>query len=439
MADSDPDSDPSPESSPESSASNLVDLKAARRAAARPVPSGDWRDRLITTEAGGIAKRITNALILIDNQPELAGKLARCVYGYREVWLQPPPWHAAVEAYQLVNDDDITLAAAWLERQGMVAGRDTTAACLAAIASRRLVNPVGDYLTSLKWDGRVRLNNFFPYYFGAPDTEYIRAINYMWPISAVARALEPGCKVDTVLVLEGSQGLKKSSALKTLFGRRWVLDSLADVGNKDAALQLGTFWCVELPELDHFGRAAVNTIKRWISTAVDNYRPPYMRYPIDVPRPSIFVATHNPSALGWQSDETGGRRYWPVDCTAIDLDALAYDRDQIWAEAVAAYQSGEPWWFDEATPSTALDEARQEQEKRRPSDAWGGLVAEFMAHSTLTRITAADILRHIGLPPERWTARELTRVGIIVTGLPGWRKTRVMINGHREWLYERTE
>ena len=416
----------------------VVSLKDAKRKRdARPV-TGDWRDELILNENGGVARRLSNALLAFANHPDMRGRLARTTLGQCECWVTPPPWNPSANPHQVMSDEDITFAAAWLERDvGMPMSRDNVAAALSAVASQTIINPVQEYLRATVWDGVPRIARLLNYYFGVERNSYVDAISRMWPISAVARALDPGCQVDTVLVLEGAQGLKKSSSLRALFGREWTLDSLGEVGARDSEMQLSVAWCVELPELDHFTRADKNTIKRWITTAVDNYRAPWGRRPRAYRRPSIFVATHNPTALGWQDDPTGARRFWPVLCSAIDLDALHQDRDQIWAEAVAAYDVGEHWWFEEGDPTEALLQARAEQEDRQTSDPWTGPIVDYLGRVMLEHITMQDLMGALDIPKKEWSRSTETRIGTILTRTARWKRVRVTEKGERVYVYQR--
>ena len=213
------------------------------------------------------------------------------------------------------------------------------------LPERCAMHPVRDYLTALVWDGISRLDSWLITYLDAEDTPLIRAIGSRWMISAVARIMQPGAKVDHMLILEGPQGGKKSSALKTLAGAEWFTDELAEIGSKDAAQQMRGIWIIEIAELDAISRAEVSRIKAFLTRTTDRYRPPYERYVVEVPRQCVFAGSVNPET--YLRDETGNRRFWPVRCGSIDIDALRHDRDQLWAEAVARYRQGAIWWLDE--------------------------------------------------------------------------------------------
>jgi putative DNA primase/helicase len=136
-------------------------------------------------------------------------------------------------------------------------------------------------------------------------------------------------------VLEGEQGTGKSTAIRYLFGDRFFIDHLPDFHSKDSFQQLQGAWCIEVAELAALTKAEVKDVKQFLSRLVDKFRPPYGRNPIQVPRRTVFWGTVNPEeGQGYLKDPTGGRRFWPVETTAIDLAAILLDRDQLWAEAV---------------------------------------------------------------------------------------------------------
>jgi predicted P-loop ATPase len=242
--------------------------------------------------------------------------------------------------------------------------------------------------------------------------------------------MEPGCKVDTMLVLEGPQGLKKSSALRTLFGPEFFTDEVASVDSKDAAMQIQGVWCAELAEMHAMTKAEANRIKEWLSRQVDRYRPPYGRTVVNAPRRSVVVGTINPEG-GYLRDPTGGRRFWPVECRGIDIDALRTDRDQLWAEAVAAYRAREQWWLE----AEEADLARDEQEERYDPDAWEEIIARRLDEpSTLDEWSINDFFEMLGIPVERRDERARRRIGQVLTRL-SMKKKRVGGRHARRFVY----
>jgi putative DNA primase/helicase len=249
--------------------------------------------------------------------------------------------------------------------------KDIAGHAVQTVAREFPFHPIRDYLNGLVWDGIPRINDWLTLNLGVYPADYVRAIGAKWLIGGVARVLRPGCKNDTCLVLEGPQGLLKSTALRTL-GDPWLTDEIADLGTKDAALQVRGVWIIELAELDAMGRSEASRTKAFMSRSTDRYRPPYGRHPIEVPRESIFAGTVNHDT--YLKDETGGRRFWPVRCEKINIDELRRDRDQQWAEAVVRFKQGEPWWIE----TTELGaKAADEQQQRYDEDAWQPLIRDW--------------------------------------------------------------
>jgi predicted P-loop ATPase len=185
-------------------------------------------------------------------------------------------------------------------------------------------------------------------------------------ISAVARIFEPGCKVDTVPVLEGEQGIRKSSLIRALAGDEWFLEmSVTDVSNKDAMQVLRRKWIAEFPEIDGISKGEFAHVKAFFSRQVDTYRPSFGKGSRDFLRQIVFCASTNRDDYG--TDETGLRRYWPIRCLQCDVAYVTTHRDQLWAEAVVRYRRGEEW---HVTDPELVDEFKQQQSDRYRSDAW---------------------------------------------------------------------
>jgi hypothetical protein len=242
-------------------------------------------------------------------------------------------------------------AAIWFQRSdygklGLMAKPTMMRDCLRTAAFANGYDPLRDYLEALTWDGKPRADSFLETYFGAEgDPRYLRAVGAKWLISAVARAMRPGEKVDTVLILEGLQGLGKSSAFRAL-GMNWFSDTAIDISNKDSWSLASQFWILEFAEVKDVRRADTDTLKAFLSRNEDTYRPPYGRVNIKVPRRCVFVGTTN-AAEYLKHDPTGYRRFWPVKCEKVDLIALRRDVPQLWAEAMMRFNKGEHWWLND--------------------------------------------------------------------------------------------
>ena len=252
---------------------------------------------------------------------------------------------------------------------------------LLASAQRHAYNPLKDYLNTLKWDGVPRIGDAFVRYFHAEDIPFTRQVAQKWFISAVARALDPGCQVDSMLVLEGvAAGEGKTTALRILAGPFFSGSPIHDVHEKDSRIAVTRHWIQEMGELAAHTRSTIEAMKDFISRREEDIRLPYGRCEVTIKRPCVLVATTNlPEYL---QDEGRNRKYWCVSCGGkLDLEALAQDRDQLFAEATAVYLSAPKpvardshlWWFDEEGEKLAAEET----EKRRTLDAAAEAIAEW--------------------------------------------------------------
>lgn len=251
------------------------------------------------------------------------------------------------------------------------------AAQLVGYDNRR--NALSDWLDSLAWDGVERLGAWLVSAYGVDDTEYTRCVGWNWLLSMVARAYRPGCKVDTMPVLEGEQGLGKSDSLRALVGalgaqggtpreHRFV-DTRFEPDNKDFLLTVRGRWLVEIAELHGLQKSDREAIKQFLSRQVDAVRVPYDRVVLDTPRTCVMVGTTNETE--YLSDPTGARRFWPLSCKHVDLAWIEANRDQLWAEAVVKYKAGGKWWY-------MPDEAQVEQEARSTTHPWAGPILRWL-------------------------------------------------------------
>jgi putative DNA primase/helicase len=295
------------------------------------------------------------------------------------------PWGEFKEPRPIEDSDPIKLQE-WLQNNEInVKAKSTVLDAMLSIASENPFNPLQDYLNGLEWDGIERIDTWLVNYLDAEDKQFIRAVGRKFLVSAVARAMQPGCKVDTMLVLEGEQGIGKSQTLQAL-AEPWVLEELSDMKSKDCKQEIQGNWFVEVSELDAMKRNEIETVKAFIAKQVDIFRPSYGKYAKAHPRQCVLVGTTNSNA--YLRDHTGNRRFWPVSCGKTDLIALREIRDQLWAEAVTAYRNGEQWWL--AEDETAL--AREEQAERFEHDVWQDPVNKFLNGTTKSRVTGLDIM-----------------------------------------------
>ena len=372
------------------------------------------------------------------------------------------PWDGAGITYPRPwGEADDVRCAEWLQRHEINVPPVVVGRSIIAVARNIRIHPVRDYLTSLVWDGTPRLDTWTVTHLGAEDTPLHRAMGALWMISAVARIMRPGVKADHMLILEGPQGIKKSTALKVLASDEWFTDELAELGSKDAAQQMRGVWIIEIAELDAISRAEVSRIKAFLTRTTDRYRPSYERYIVTIPRQCVFAGTVNPDT--YLRDETGNRRFWPVRCGEINLAALERDRDQLWAEAVSRFNTGAPWWLED---KELIALAGVAQEARYQPDSWGVLIERWLVSEKrrvnvgfgpyedwrdeyvprpkpLVDVSVEEILGQVlGLEEAKWGRAEQMRVSAVLKAKK-WQRYytagSVKDGIPREWRYRRTD
>ncbi len=267
------------------------------------------------------------------------------------------------------DEDDTRVTVDLQDRFGIFGlGQKTVTQAVRLVASQRTKHVIRDYLTALQWDGVERIALAFTDYWGAADDAYTQAASRNFLIGMVARILKPGCKLDTMPVFEGPQGVFKSSALEVL-GGVWHSTTHETVGTKDFLQGLRGKWVVEIAELQGFKKAEVTAVKNTLSTRNDDYRKSHGTNVRRYPRECVFAGTTN--AYSWGDDETGLRRFWPIRCGDIRIDLLTAARDQLFAEAVHAFNAGLPWW---QMPDTTAGV----QASRQFHDVWTTTIFEWI-------------------------------------------------------------
>lgn len=294
----------------------------------------------------------------------------------------------------------------------------TVTEAVKGLALRARYNPVVDYLESLTWDGQQRVSGFLSKYCGAEPRAYTSEASRIMLTSAVARAYEPGVKVDTMVILESrKQGLGKSTALELLASPDWFTDNLPG-GNpgKDHVVTIQGRWIVEVAELEAMKRVEVEHMKAFVSRRVDRVRMPYAENACDYPRRCIMVGTTNEDT--YLSDTTGNRRYLPVKVGKVDLAALSRDRDQIWAEAVMLWKAN-PHHSQLFVREALRAEAAVQAEARRNIDPWEFQLSRADDWKAGERYHVSEILQQLGVNTPRQTVEHQRRVGRALR-VAGW-------------------
>lgn len=395
-----------------------------------------WMMGLVFGEENKLKPSITkNWGLFLEHHPETCGVFAWDAFKLRTMLIRCPPWAPKGAAWtpRPVQDRDYSEAVMWLETRMMTPKASNIAAVVQTIAERASFDRLREYLGGLQWDGQKRLETWMTYYLGVEDGSYSRAVGKRWLISSVARGLEPGCKVDTMPILEGPQGLKKSTALRVLYGDEFFADELSDIGSKDAMMEMQGVWGLEIQEMHRFSAAETNAVKKFLTRQTDRFRPPYGRSVIEAPRRVVLAGTINPEGNAYLRDPTGARRFWPLECgRKLDIDSLEKDRDQLWAEAMHLYHAKTAWWVQD----DELVHVEAEQEKRTDIDVWADVISPFLKNKDA--VAQTDVLYHLGIPTKDADIRHAARIGRIMKKL-GWSRHRERTNGEDRTMFRSPE
>lgn len=391
-----------------------------------------WLLDLVMSEEGKVKPNVTkNWALHLEHHPETRGVFAWDAFKLRVMLMRCPPWEGKGASWtpRVLQDRDYSEAVMWLETRMMTPKASNIAAVIQTVAEHSSFDRLLEYLGGLKWDRTPRVEKWLTYYAGVEDTPYARAVGKRWLISSVARALKPGCKVDTMPILEGPQGLRKSTALRALYGDEFFADELSDIGSKDAMMEMQGVWGLEIQEMHRFSAAETNAVKKFLTRQTDRFRPPYGRSVIEAPRRVVLAGTINPEGNAYLRDPTGARRFWPLECgRSLDIDGIAKDRDQLWAEAISLYQANTPWWVQE----DEQEAVEAEQEKRTDVDVWVDVISPFLKGKL--DVAQTEIMHSLGIPTKDQDIRHAARVGRIMKKL-GWSRHRDRVNGEDRTMF----
>lgn len=336
----------------------------------------NWTTKLeLNSQTGTIKPTIDNFRIILENDPNLKDKFALNEFAGRGEVLNALPWNPSSQRRAWTDNDNYGLY--WyLEKVYNLSNNAKIDGALSLHSENHKFNDVVNYLNSLVWDGTPRLDRLLIDYLGAIDSEYVRAVTRKAFVAAVKRAIEPGCKYDTMLILTGPQGIGKSTLLDKM-SKGWFSDNIRTFEGKEASELLQGVWLVEIGELDAFRKSDEARIKQFLSQRSDRFRAAYGRYVQEVPRRCVFFGTTNRDEF--LRDTTGNRRFWAVDVGVnqptksiwSDLDG---EINQLWAEAVMRWKIGEDLHLlgEVEVTSQAVQEAHREQSAKE------GVIADFL-------------------------------------------------------------
>jgi putative DNA primase/helicase len=374
----------------------------------------DWQDGLQLTSKGEVVQRSTvNLLLIVANDEELNGVFVYDSFAKRIIVCRCPPWEdPGLFRVRQLQDYDYVRLEAWLENKwALRTGKARIADAIESTATLpfNTINPASEYFKSLIWDGIPRLdgwlNNFVSDKRQPP--EYLSLVGKKFLCGLAARAMSPGIKFDTMIILEGRQYAGKSflsKVMATVNGEEYFLDDFKDIENKDALMKMQGKLIIEFPEISTMRKAEVNDLKAFLSRTHDVFRPPYGRNTIEAGRQCVFVGTVNPEGP-YLRDVTGNRRYWPISCRdKLEMGNLQEIMPMLHAEAAHLVKNGEQLWLKDDEYQLCVIE----QDKRVMTDIWIDKIEEIVRGRD--EITTDDLLMELCIPVEKRNQIVYTRL-----------------------------
>ena len=295
---------------------------------------GEWTEGLIRNGRngeGGIKACITNLVLILTKG--ISSELFKYnEFAFRAAYGVTTPW--GTKPKSSIDDAELAKIKYWVAQHfAFDPSNNLIEDAVMVISHSNTYDPVRDWPDDLaEWDGKERLATWLQENFeGEGHPEYLKQVFTKWLVAMVARVYRPGTKFDWMPIFEGAQGVGKSSFGRALVGDKFFLDWLPNLADKEAALNLQGSWSVEMGELASFRKNEIETIKAFITRTVDKYRQPFGRRLTEAPRRCVFFGTTNRDT--YLRDDTGNRRFKPVKVGQLNFEALARDRDQLFAEA----------------------------------------------------------------------------------------------------------
>lgn len=351
--------------------------------------SGDWQKELEYEKRSTVVKNtLRNLLLILNNDEKLKGIVFNQLSDGMEIkgevpWEHPSRFWRDADDAQLISYVDLTY--------GTFSARNYDIA-VTKVADDRSYHPIREFLASLpEWDKVPRVDTILVDFLGASDNAYVRAVTRKTLCGAIARVMNPGCKFDTMLVLNGPQGKGKSTLISKLCGE-WFNDSLLlnDTKDKTAAEKLQGYWILEIGELAGLKKTEIETLRGFLSRQNDIYRASFGRRATPHPRQCVFIGTTN-AENGYLRDTAGNRRFWPVktpgDAARASWEMTEEEIRQIWAEALVRYKDGEPLHLDNELAGMAL----KEQQIAMEVDEREGMVRDYLEMPLPERWDKMDI------------------------------------------------
>ena len=319
----------------------IKDLKNLDNKIENAHKESSWQSSLELDKKGDIKNTITNYIIYLTQSSKYKGK-----FKYNDFIKQKEI------SDREFNDFDLNILYNDIERDLGLSTHSKVDSALMEVFNRNRYNPITDYLNNVKWDGTKRIEKLFIDLLEADDTELNRYMTKIWFVAAVKRIFEPGCKFDNMIVLQGEQGIGKSSICDLISLNYSNNISLNEIGSKDIINKLNRTWIAVVDELDSFNKKEMSNIKTFISNTKDTARLAFGKNAETYPRHCVFIGSTNDSTFLRDNTSLVERRFWVIKCNKTKKDGKIFkvlNKDyvsQLWAEAVYYYQQNPNMYLD---------------------------------------------------------------------------------------------
>ena len=368
---------------------------------------------------------VHNFEIVMDKDDRFAGKIRFNEFAQQLYLCGNVPWEKEDNCRAWSSHDDSALFSLIQADYGLKSRQDFADA-LKNVSMRNKFHPVRELLDSLTWDGKEHIRSLLPEYLGAEDSDYTYQVMRLWMLGAVSRVYKPGSKFDYTMILQGSQGIGKSTFLKQLaMDDSWFNDSLDSLDSDKAVQSLTGSWIIELAELKSLARTAggVESVKRFLTATQDKYRIPYERRADTFYRQCVFAGTTNKD--DFLQDETGNRRFLIVQTgvkkpsKSLFVPEIMDTIKQAWAEVVNIWKNEKPQLL---LPESCMQEAKELQEANMADDGKRGIIQEYLEGKT--QVCAREIWEKAlgeNVSPRKY---QITEINDIIAKVPGWKKLK---------------
>lgn len=380
------------------------------------------------SDNGKVKQTIDNARTIISSDYRLVGKIRYNTLAYAPYVFGELPWEKS-DTYREWNNADDSHLFCFIESNYEIGNTDKISHAIKIVSTQNSFNPVTEFLESLAWDGKPHIENLLPDYLGVEKNDYSIEVMKLFLLGAISRAYKPGTKFDYMPVIVGPQGIGKSSFFKALASNDdWFSDNFATIEGDKAIEKLRGKWIIEFGELLAVKRAQdVESLKAFITSTTDTYRPPYERRTEHRPRQCVFCGTTN--STHFLTDKTGNRRYLPLTARKEYVKKSLFENPtevmeefrQSWAEAMAIYQSGA---FKLVLSDDLRDYVSSVQDEYLEEDTRTGIIQEYLDKLKGNEVCAVQIYREaLGNTLGNPSHKEINEIHLIMqNSIVGWTK-----------------